>query len=80
VVLANARAFWAASDLAAGLETAMSNRAVIEQAKGMLMAAERCTADEAVAKLVEASQRDNVKLREVARHIVDDGPTTRSHR
>jgi GAF domain-containing protein len=76
VVLANARAYWAASDLASGLQTAMRNRAVIEQAKGMLMAAERCTADEAFARLVEASQRDNVKLREIARLIVDDGPTT----
>lgn len=74
VVLANAQAYWAASDLASGLEIAMRNRAVIEQAKGMIMAAERCTADEAFASLVEASQHQNVKLREIAQLVVEDGP------
>ena len=76
VVLANARAYWAASDLASGLEVAIRNRAVIEQAKGMIMAAKPCTADEAFATLVEASQRENVKLREIARRIVGAGPIT----
>jgi GAF domain-containing protein len=71
VVLANARAYWAASDLASGLAVAIRNRAVIEQAKGKIMATKRCSADEAFAILVKASQRENVKLRDIARHIVD---------
>jgi GAF domain-containing protein len=80
VVLANARAYWAASDLASGLEVAMRNRAVIEQAKGMIMAAKRCTAEDAFTSLVKASQRENVKLREIARLIVDEGPVTEPDR
>lgn len=73
VVLANARAYWEAFELASGLEQAMETRAVIEQAKGKIMATNRCSADEAFAILVRASQRENVKLREVARRIVEDG-------
>lgn len=52
------------------LQTALQGRAVIEQAKGMLMATGRCDADEAFAWLVSASQRSNVKLRTLAQHIV----------
>ncbi|WP_330273872.1 GAF and ANTAR domain-containing protein [Lentzea sp. NBC_00516] len=48
------------------LEQALESRAVIEQAKGALMAAYECTADEAFTMLVERSQRENVKLRQVA--------------
>ncbi|SFR24762.1 GAF domain-containing protein [Lentzea waywayandensis] len=48
------------------LEQALESRAVIEQAKGALMAAHECTADEAFTMLVERSQRDNVKLRNIA--------------
>ena len=48
----------------------MKSRAVIEQAKGMLMAARRCDEDEAFDVLVRASQRENVKLRDIAARIV----------
>lgn len=71
VVLANARAYWEAFELAAGLRQALTTRAVIEQAKGKLMATEGCTDDEAFAIMVRASQRQNVKLREIARRLVD---------
>jgi GAF domain-containing protein len=71
VVLSNARAYWAAFDMAAGLEQAIRSRAIIEQAKGKIMASTGGTADEAFALLVRASQRENVKLRELARRIVD---------
>lgn len=47
----------------------MQSRAVIEQAKGMLMATQRCSADEAF--LVRASQRENRKLREMADELVN---------
>ena len=50
----------------------MQNRAVIEQAKGMLMAAQGFDEDAAFEMLVNASQRENVKLRDIARRIVDD--------
>jgi transcriptional regulator with GAF, ATPase, and Fis domain len=74
VVLANARAYWAAFDLANGLQRAMESRAVIEQAKGKVMATSGCSADEAFQLLVRASQRENVKLREIARRMVEGKP------
>ncbi|WP_112266490.1 ANTAR domain-containing response regulator [Lentzea terrae] len=53
------------------LEQALLSRAVIDQAKGVLMAVHSCTADEAFKMLVEQSQRDNVKLRDVAKNLLD---------
>ena len=73
-VLANAQAYRDAVELAEGLRQAMESRAVIEQAKGKIMATNRCTPDEAFAILVRASQRENVKVREVARRLVEGGP------
>jgi hypothetical protein len=43
---------------------------VIEQAKGILMAQSSCTADEAFAMLRAASQRSNIKVRDIAEDIV----------
>lgn len=71
VVLANAQAYWAAHTLAAQLETTLTSRAVIDQAKGILMARNGITPEEAFSRLVADSQRTNVKLRDVARGIVD---------
>lgn len=71
VVLANAGAYWGVSELAQQLQQAMESRAEIEQAKGMLMARSAgLSADEAFDLLRRASQRENVKLREIARRIV----------
>jgi len=58
------------STLAAELRQAMESRAVIEQAKGIVMAHRRCTDEEAFAHLVRLSSSTHVKLREVARDIV----------
>jgi len=52
------------------LRMALESRAVIDQAKGILMAFRQVDADEAFALLVERSQRENRKLRDVATHIV----------
>lgn len=72
IVLANASAYWEASQLSEQLTQAMRSRAVIEQAKGMLMArAPQLSAEAAFEILRQASQRENVKLRVVAQHIVD---------
>jgi GAF domain-containing protein len=70
IVLANAQAYWDAHQLSQNLATAMQSRAVIEQAKGILMGAQRCTADEAFQILVRASQRENRMLREIAEGLV----------
>lgn len=69
--IANAQVYAGARTLASHLETALESRGVIEQAKGILMAMQRCTADEAFDILRRASQRENRKLRAVAEAIVD---------
>ncbi len=70
IVLANAQAYWDAHQLSQNMATAMKSRATIEQAKGILMGAQSCSADEAFEILVRASQRENRKLREVAEDLV----------
>lgn len=54
------------------LDLAMLSRDVIGQAKGILMERHRVPGTRAFAMLVRASQDSNVKLREVAEHVVRD--------
>ena len=70
VAIANAEVYRASRALADQLQEAMASRAVIEQAKGVLMAEERCGPEEAFEMLRRASQRENVKLRDIAQRIV----------
>jgi hypothetical protein len=56
-----------------GAETALASRDLIGQAKGILMATEQLTAEEAFALLRRASQDLNVKLRDVADHVARVG-------
>ncbi|HTJ33316.1 MAG TPA: SpoIIE family protein phosphatase [Dactylosporangium sp.] len=53
-----------------GVRTAMRNRAVIEQAKGVLVERLGITPDQGFDQLVRLSQRTNIKLIEVAAAIV----------
>jgi GAF domain-containing protein len=71
VALANARLYRSARKLSEQLQEALASRAVIEQAKGILMAQHRIGADAAFDLLRERSQQVNRKLREVAREVVD---------
>ncbi len=48
----------------------MASRAVIDQARGMLMVLTPCSSEQAWVLLVELSQRSNVKLRLVAAALV----------
>jgi PAS domain S-box-containing protein len=52
------------------LRDAMTSRAVIDRAIGIVMAERRCGADKAFRSLVELSQSANVKLRDVAGALV----------
>lgn len=52
------------------LEAALASRSVIDQAIGVLMAQERCTADQAFAMLRKHSQNNNRKVREVAVDLI----------
>ncbi|GAB3684609.1 GAF and ANTAR domain-containing protein [Angustibacter aerolatus] len=56
-----------------GVRTALANRDLIGQAKGILMERFRLTADEAFALLVRASQDTNRKLRDVASELAHTG-------
>ncbi|MBG6100187.1 MULTISPECIES: GAF and ANTAR domain-containing protein [Micromonospora] len=71
VALANAHLYDATASLAAQMQLAMQSRAVIEQAKGIIMGERRCTPDEAFAVLAKVSQDSNRKLREVAAALVE---------
>ncbi|MEU4445231.1 ANTAR domain-containing protein [Actinosynnema sp. NPDC050801] len=70
--LLNARRYLRARRQAAELGQALTTRAVIDQAKGTLMAVHEITADEAFAMPAERSQRENVKLRDLAQRFVTD--------
>jgi GAF domain-containing protein len=71
IAMTNAAALADAVEETAGLRTAMQTRAVIEQAKGILMRDQHCTADEAFQMLTQASNHSNRKLRDIARSVVE---------
>ncbi|CAN5709578.1 GAF and ANTAR domain-containing protein [soil metagenome] len=58
------------AELSAQLEHALASRSVIDQALGVLMGQQRCSADEAFALLRARSQNSNRKLREVAAELI----------
>jgi hypothetical protein len=54
----------------AGLRRALESYPTIDMARGIIMATVPCAKDQAWQALVEVSQHTNIKLRDVARHIV----------
>jgi GAF domain-containing protein len=76
VGLANAHLYETQATLAGHMQKAMENRAVIEQAKGIIMGDRRCTPDEAFAILTKLSQDTNRKLRDVATALVTKAAQT----
>ncbi|MEV7099733.1 GAF and ANTAR domain-containing protein [Amycolatopsis sp. NPDC051045] len=68
--LRTGRRYRQARALADNLTTAMQNRGVIEQAKGMLMLIHKIDDDAAMRRLITQSQNTNTKLREVAADFV----------
>ncbi len=79
VAVANARTHAALRATTAQLEEALWSRAIIDQAKGVIIAREHCSADAAFALLREQSQRENRKVRVVAQEIVDEARTGPPH-
>jgi GAF domain-containing protein len=71
VAVANADAHHQLGEQARNMRVAMESRAVIEQAKGVLMAQRGVDDQQAFDMLRDASQRYNRKLREIAAGIVD---------
>jgi GAF domain-containing protein len=77
VVVANADAHAQLFEQARNMRLAMESRAVIEQAKGVLMAQRHVDAEQAFEILREASQRYNRKLRDIASGIVESAQASR---
>jgi GAF domain-containing protein len=73
IAVANAEAVARATTDADNLRRAMVSRAVIEQAKGILMERYKVTAEQAFTLLTHSSQRTNVKLRDVAEQLASTG-------
>lgn len=71
LALSNSDVYYASQRLVENLHAALASRAVIEQAKGIVMARERCTAERAFDILVGVSQRTDEKVRDVAARVVD---------
>ena len=73
VATGNLYAYQSARDMADNLQTALESRAVIDQAKGVLIERYKLTADQAFQMLVQASMNANRKVRDVADHLVRTG-------
>jgi GAF domain-containing protein len=71
VAVRNIHLYESTRELAMNLDAAMRSRAVIEQAKGIVMSQRHCDASEAFTMLAEASQRSNRKVRDIAQSLID---------
>lgn len=71
VAFDNANLYHDSKTLVGNLRTALVTRSTIGQAQGLIMRARGLPADEVVAALKDASQRHNVKLRDLARELVE---------
>ena len=69
-VLTNATAYKQAQRTASQLKDAVVARSVVDQAKGILMHAIGCDADDALSRLRAESQRRHIKVTEVAGEVV----------
>lgn len=69
--LRSVRRYHQARDLTEQLRAALTSRAVIDQAKGIVMAVNHVDPDAAFGLLVAQSQRDNIKLRDLAARLVN---------
>ncbi|WP_138760254.1 GAF and ANTAR domain-containing protein [Modestobacter altitudinis] len=73
VAVSNMHAYRSAREMADNLQVALESRAVIDQAKGILMERYKLTADQAFQALAAVSMRTNRKARAVAEELVMTG-------
>jgi len=73
VAIGNMHDYQSAREMAGDLQAALDSRAVIDQAKGILMERHKVTADQAFQLLAHASMTTNTKVRDVADHLVHTG-------
>jgi len=69
-VMGNAAEYGDAKRTAFQLRAAAESRALVDQAKGMLMQALGCSAEDAMGKLRQISQERNLRVTDVARTII----------
>jgi len=70
IAIANAHLYQATATLAENMRRAMETRAVIEQAKGIIVAQQHCTPEHAFELLTRRSQSTHRKLRDCATDLV----------
>ncbi len=70
ILLANSHAYWDVDKLNENMAAAMQSQATLEQAKGIVMANERCDPAEALQRLVEAAERQDRTLGAIAEELV----------
>lgn len=70
-VVRNTSSYDAAQRTARQLTEGADSRAVVDQAKGILMVGLSCSADEALRRMREISQSSHLKVTEVARRIIE---------
>jgi GAF domain-containing protein len=73
VATGNLYAYQSARDMADNLQAALESRAIIDQAKGILIERYKVTADQAFQLLARASMTTNRKLRDIADDLVRTG-------
>jgi GAF domain-containing protein len=73
IAVANMHAYESARNMAEHLQVALETRAVIDQAKGILMERHKLTADQAFQVLSRASMSSNRKVRDIADDLVHTG-------
>lgn len=72
-VVGNAADYGDAQRTVRQLQAAAQSRSIVDQAKGMLMQAIGCTADEALRWLRKASQERNIKVTDLAERVIKAG-------
>ena len=70
-LMGNAAEYGDARRTALQLSDAAESRALVDQAKGMLMQALGCSAEDALAKMRQISQEQNVRVTDLAQRIID---------
>ena len=76
VALINIELYEGSRKLSDQLGEAMESRAFIEQAKGILMGREHCSADLAFEQMKMMSQKQNLKVSQIAINIISEGAIT----
>jgi ANTAR domain len=79
-LMGNAAEYGDARRTALQLSAAAESRALVDQAKGMLMQALGCSAEDALDKMRQISQEQNLRVTDIAQRIIDSGGVARPTR